>query len=63
MRFDTGTVCETVQTIHPSQANEVMEADDFNNVGHYTVIKMPEFYDVTSDYLLWMAETNKVTNH
>ncbi len=64
LRVERGLTLEQLaeQTNLSKSALGSYEADDFKDISHYALIKLANFYGVTTDYLLGLSEMNRHPN-
>ena len=64
LRVERGLTLEQLaeQTHLSKSALGSYEAEDFNDISHYAIIKLAKFYGVTADYLLGLSETKNHPN-
>ena len=64
LRVEHGLTLEQLaeQTNLSKSALGSYEADDFKDISHYALIKLANFYGVTTDYLLGLSEMNRHPN-
>ena len=64
LRVERGLTLEQLakQTNLSKSALGSYEADDFKDISHYALIKLANFYGVTTDYLLGLSEMKRHPN-
>ncbi len=64
LRVERGLTLEQLaeQTHLSKSALGSYEAEDFQDISHYALIKLAKFYGVTADYLLGLTETKRHPN-